>query len=295
MSVSKNLAGSGTSIIRLQRIRWGTWLVIAVLVLGGLVMLYPFSWLILSAFKTSKEIVRIPPTLFPETWTLEAFQVVLTHKIGAGSLTRAYLNSIFVTVATVTAVLITSTLGGYTFARLKFPGREYLFYFVLSTTMVPFLTLLIPLYIVMDRMNLLNSLAGLIVPAVFSSFGIFLCRQFVYGIPVELYDAGKIDGAGDFTIYTRIIVGMMKPVISVLAIFSFRATFNDYLWPLVVINDARNYTLPLALRGIGNTFGWLDYSKVMAGSLLTLIPPLIVFFIFQRNLVKGIALTGIKG
>ncbi|MYH61535.1 MAG: carbohydrate ABC transporter permease, partial [Caldilineaceae bacterium SB0675_bin_29] len=135
----------------------------------------------------------------------------------------------------------------------------------------------------------------LIVPSVFSSFGIFLCRQFVYGIPLELYDAAKIDGAGDFTIYTRIIVGMMKPVISVLAIFSFRATFNDYLWPLVTITDGGNYTLPLALRGIGNSFGWFDYSKVMASSLLTLIPPLIVFFIFQRNLVKGIALTGIKG
>ena len=295
MSATNSLAESGVSTFRWQRVRWSAWLLITVLVLGALVMLYPFSWLVLGAFKTSKEIVRIPPTLFPEVWTLEAFQVVLTHKIGGGSLTRSYLNSIFVTIATVAAVLFTSTLGGYTFARLRFPGREYLFYFVLSTTMVPFLTLLIPLYVVMDRLSLLDTLAVLIVPSVFSSFGIFLCRQFVYGIPVELYDAGKIDGAGDFTIYTRIILGMMKPVISVLAIFSFRATFNDYLWPLVTITDGRNYTLPLALRGIGNTFGWLDYSKVMASSLLTLIPPLIVFFIFQRNLVKGIALTGIKG
>ena len=235
-----------------QRTRWQTWLLIAVLIGGGFVMLYPFAWLVLSAFKLPADIIRIPPTLWPEEWSLEAFQVVLSHKIGGGSLTRSYLNSLFVTITTVIAVLITSTLGGYCFARLRFPLREPLFYFVLSTTMVPFLTLLIPLYVVMDRLELLNTLWVLIVPSVFSSFGIFLCRQFVYGIPVELYDAAKIDGAGDFTIYTRIIVGMMKPVISVLAIFSFRATFNDYLWPLVTITDGGNYTLPLALRGIGN-------------------------------------------
>jgi ABC-type glycerol-3-phosphate transport system permease component len=258
-------------------------------------MLYPFAWLILSSFKTAIDIVRIPPSLFPDPWTWEPYQTVLTYPIGGSTLLRSYANSIIVTVVTVVIVLFTSTLGGYVFARLKFPGREFLFYFVLSTTMVPFLTLLIPLYIVIDRLQLLNSLWGLIVPAIFSSFGIFLCRQFVYGIPVELYDAAKIDGAGDFTIYSRIIVGMMKPVISVLAIFTFRGTFNAYLWPLVVLADAKKYTLPLALRGMSNTFGQYNYSVIMAGSVLTLIPPLIVFFIFQRNLVKGIALTGIKG
>ncbi len=301
MSASTSLPEPGRAAIRNHTKHgrrfssWQTWLLVAILVIGGLGMLYPFAWLILSAFKTSNDIVRIPPRLLPEPWTLEAFQAVLTHQIGGARLTRAYVNSIVVTVLTVAAVLFTSTLGGYAFARLKFPGREFLFYFVLSTTMVPFLTLLIPLYVIMDRLQLLNTLAGLIVPAIFSSFGIFLCRQFVYGIPVELYDAAKIDGAGDFTIYSHIIVGLMKPVISVLAIFTFRATFNAYLWPLVVIADARNYTLPLALRGMSNTFGAHEYSKLMASSALTLIPPLIVFFIFQRNLVRGIALTGIKG
>ena len=258
-------------------------------------MLWPFSWLVFSSLKTPADIVRIPPRLLPETWTLDAYRGVFGHYSRAVDIPGAFLNSIVVGVATVLSVLFTSSLGGYVFARLQFPGRDFLFYFVLSTTMVPFLTLLIPLYIVMDRLSLLNSLWGLVIPSLFSSFGIFLCRQFVYGIPSELYDAAKIDGAGDFTIYTRIILGMMKPVLSVLAIFAFRASFNDYLWPLVAITDDRKYTLPLALRGMQVTFGATEYHLVMAGSMLATIPPIIIFLAFQRNLVRGVALTGLKG
>jgi len=278
-----------------QRTRWQTWLLIAVLVGGGFVMLYPFAWLVLSAFKLPADIIRIPPTLWPEEWSLEAFQVVLSHKIGGGSLTRSYINSIFVTITTVIAVLITSTLGGYSFARLRFPLREPLFYFVLSTTMVPFLTLLIPLYIVMRELNLLNSLWGVWVPSIFSSFGVFLCRQFVYGIPRELYDAAKIDGSGDFGIYRNIILPLTKPILSALAIFVFLGAFNAYLWPLVILNEEKKLTLPLIIARMANRFGGTDYQAVMAGSVLVSIPPLIVFLIFQKNFVRGIALTGLKG
>lgn len=274
---------------------WREWLITIVLLLVGVTMLWPFSWLVFSSFKTPSDIVRIPPRLLPETWTLEAYRGVFGHYTGAVDIPGAYLNSIVVTVSTVVSVLFTSSLGGYVFARLNFPGRNILFYFVLSTTMVPFLTLLIPLYIIMDRLALLNNLWGLVVPSLFSSFGIFLCRQFVYGIPPELYDAAKIDGAGDFAIYTRIILGMMKPVLSVLAIFTFRASFNEYLWPLVAITDDRKYTLPLALRGMQITFGAIEYHLVMAGSMLATLPPIAIFIIFQRNLVRGVALTGLKG
>ncbi|MCX6047219.1 MAG: carbohydrate ABC transporter permease, partial [Chloroflexi bacterium] len=177
---------------------------------------------------------------------------------------------------------------------LDFPGRKVLFYFILSTTMVPFLTLLIPLYIVMKQLHLLNSLWGLWVPSIFSSFGIFLSRQFIYGIPGELYDAAKIDGSTDFGIYRDIILPLTKPLLSVLAIFVFLGTFNAYLWPLVVLNDTDKMTLPLVLSRIADRFGAQDYQAVMAGSMLILLPPLAVFLIFQRNFVRGIALTGIK-
>lgn len=279
-----------------QWISSGAWVKGLLFVLLGLfsfAMFYPFLWLIFSSFKTGADIVRIPVTLLPETWTLSAYQLVLDPS--RANLPIAYWNSILVTTGTVLSVLITSSMGGFIFARLDFPGRNVLFYFVLSTTMVPFLTLLIPLYIVMRELNLLNTLWGVWVPGIFSSFGIFLCRQFVYGIPRELYDAAKIDGSGDFGIYRNIILPLTKPVLSALAIFTFLGTFNAYLWPLVVLNDEDKLTLPLIIARMANRFGGTDYQAVMAGSVLVSIPPLIVFLIFQRNFVRGIALTGLKG
>lgn len=256
-------------------------------------MVYPFVWLVLSSFKTGADIVRIPVTLLPETWTLSAYRMVTDPE--RVNLPRAYLNSIIVTTGTVVAVLFTSSLGGFVFARLDFPGRRVLFYFVLSTTMVPFLTLLIPLYIVMRELSLLNTLWGVWLPSIFSSFGIFLARQFIYGIPLDLYDAAKIDGSSDFGIYRNIILPLSRPLMSVLAIFTFLGSFNAYLWPLVVLNDEEKLVLPLILARMANRFGGTDYQAVMAGSVLVSLPPLIIFLIFQRNFVRGIALTGLKG
>ncbi len=272
---------------------WTPRLLFLLLALFSFAMFYPFLWLILSSFKTGADIVRLPVTLLPEEWTLSAYRMVLDPT--RANLPIAYLNSILVTTATVVSVLITSSMGGFVFARLDFPGRNYLFYFVLATTMVPFLTLLIPLYIVMRELSLLNTLWGVWIPGIFSSFGIFLCRQFVYGIPRELYDAAKIDGSGDFAIYRNIILPLTKPVLSALAIFTFLGSFNAYLWPLVVLNDEDKLTLPLIIARMANRFGGTDYQAVMAGSVLVSIPPLLVFLFFQRNFVRGIALTGLKG
>lgn len=273
--------------------KWVKTLIFLLLAAISFAMFYPFFWLIFSSFKTGADIVRIPVTLLPQKWTLSAYQMVMDPT--RANLPIAYVNSIIITTGTVLSVLITSSMGGFVFARLDFPGRDYLFYFVLSTTMVPFLTLLIPLYIVIRDLNLLNSLWGVWVPSIFSSFGIFLCRQFVYGIPRELYDAAKIDGSGDFGIYRNIIVPLTKPVLSALAIFVFLSSFNAYLWPLIVLNDEEKLTLPLIIARMANRFGGTDYQAVMAGSVLVSIPPLIVFLIFQKNFVRGIALTGLKG
>ncbi len=273
--------------------RWIKTLIVAILAVFSAAMFIPFLWLLLSSFKTGEDIVRIPIRLLPHPWTLSAYQLVMNPD--RVNLPRAYRNSIVLTTGTVATVLFTSSLGGFVFARLDFPGRKYLFYFVLATTMVPFLTLLIPLYIVMRELNLLNTLWGVWVPSIFSSFGIFLSRQFVYGIPLDLYDAAKIDGSGDFGIYRNIIVPLTKPLLSVLAIFTFLGTFNAYLWPLVVLNDENKMVLPLILSRMATRFGGTDYQAVMAGSVLVSLPPLIVFLIFQRNFVRGIALTGLKG
>ncbi len=245
--------------------RWIEGLIFVLLAAFSVAMFYPFLWLIFSSFKTGADIVRIPVTLLPQEWTLSAYQLVMDPN--RANLPRAYLNSILVTVGTVATVLFTSSLGGFVFARLNFPGRQLLFYFILSTTMVPFLTLLIPLYIVIRELNLLNTLWGLWVPAIFSSFGIFLCRQFIYGIPADLYDAAKIDGSGDFAIYRNIILPLSKPVLSVLAIFNFLGTFNAYLWPLVVLRANTMRTLVVGLATVQSEFN-INYGVVMAGSVL---------------------------
>jgi multiple sugar transport system permease protein len=258
---------------------------------GSVAMFYPFLWLVFSSFKSSSEIIARPIRLLPQEWTLGAFQLVWNGT----NLPRAYANSLLVTTAVVVTVLFTSSLGGYVFARLSFPGRQVVFAFVLATTMVPFVTLLIPLYLVMMRLSLLNNLVALWLPGAVSPFGIFLCRQFIHGIPRDLYDAAKVDGAGDFRIYLNIIVPLLKPVLGVLAIFTTLTAFNAYLWPLVVLNDERLYTLPLVLAQISTSLGVTNYQAVMAGSLLASIPNILMLLVFQRHIVRGIALTGLKG
>jgi len=265
-------------------------LIIVSLSLFSFVMIYPFLWLIFSSFKTRADIIALPLHLLPRPWTGEGFNLIWNQT----NLPRAYLNSLGVSTATLFSVLFTSSLGGYVFARLEFPGRKLLFYFVLSTTMVPFVTLLIPLYLVMLKLGLLNSYVGLWLPGAVSSFGIFLCRQFIYGIPRDLYESAKIDGCADFAIYRRIVVPLIKPVMSLLAIFTFLGSFNSYLWPLVILNNQNLYTLPLVLAQASSSLGTTNYQEVMAGALLASIPTIVVYLIFQRNFVQGIALTGIK-
>ena len=271
--------------------RWVQTLIAVLLALFAVAMVYPFLWLVFSSFKTSGDIIAIPVHLWPRKWTLSAFDLVWSES----NLPRAYVNSIGVSAAIVASTLFTSSLGGYVFARLHFPFRRFIFYFILSTTMVPFVTLLIPLYLVMLDLRLLNSYTALWLPAAVSSFGIFLCRQFIVSIPQDLYDAAKLDGASDFAIYHQIILPLIRPVLSALAIFSFLGSFNSYLWPLVALNDERLYTLPLILVQISTTMGGTNYQGVMAGSLLASIPTILVYLIFQRNFVRGIALSGVKG
>lgn len=271
--------------------RWVKLIIIFLLTAFAALMVYPFLWLAFGSFKTGSDIISQPIQLLPREWTLDGFRLVW----GQSGLPRAYFNSMFVSSLIVFSTLLTSSLGGYVFARLQFPGRQLLFYFTLATTMVPFVTLLIPLYLVMLDLGLLNSYAALWIPAGVSSFGIFLCRQFILGIPLNLYEAAKIDGAGDFRIYWEIILPLIRPVLSALAIFSFLGAFNSYLWPLVVLNNQDLYTLPLILVQISTSMGATNYQAVMAGSLLASIPTIVVYLIFQRNFVRGIALSGIKG
>ena len=262
---------------------------ITALGLGAAMMMTPFVWMILSSFKTSFEIIQVPITWWPKNFTVAAYRDMWARI----PLLLGYRNSFIVSGVSTSAVLFTSSLTGYVLSKKRFFLRDQIFFFVLSTMMVPFLVLLVPLYFEMVWLGLNDSLVGLILPGIFSSFGIFMMRQFMHGIPNELLEAAIIDGASDFTIYTRIILPLTKPALSALGIFIFMGSFDSFLWPLVLIDSKEWETLPLVLARMTMS-NVVYYNWQMAAAVLSIIPVVIVYLIFQRNFVRGIALTGIK-
>jgi len=255
----------------------------------AIVFTLPFFLMLSSAFKSPAEILRIPPTLLPENPSFDAFRTVLTD----APFFRWFANSLLVSTTITVIVLFTCSLAGYIFAKFEFPGRNVIFVVMLATMMVPFPVLLIPTYLIGNELNLINSLWALIVPAMVSAFGISLMRQFIAGIPSDLIEAARLDGASEWAIYVRIIVPLAKPPMAALGIFTFLAAWNDYLWPLIVINDQEKSTLPLALTFFNSQHAQ-RYDLVMAAASLSVIPVIIVFIVFQRQIVNALVLAGLK-
>jgi multiple sugar transport system permease protein len=269
----------------------GRAVVYLLLLLGCSYTLLPFAWMLSTSFKTGTEIIRLPPTFFPENPTLKNFATIFTDP--AVPLARFYLNSIVVTVSIVLMVLFTSTLAGFVFAKYHFFGKDMFFTLILATMMIPFQVIMIPSFLILVRLHLTDSLAGLIIPGATSAFGIFLMRQFIEGIPSELIDAARIDGASEFGIYAQVILPQMGSAMATLGIFQFMGTWNDYLWPLIVITTTEKRTLPIMLSWYNSQHG-SRYDLTMTASILVILPILVVYFIFQRWVVKGIVLTGFK-
>jgi multiple sugar transport system permease protein len=274
------------------RKRLGRLVIYFLLILGCAVTLAPFLWMISTSLKTSAEIIRVPPTLLPEHPSLKNYATIFNDpKV---PLARFYLNSIAVSVSVVFMTLFTSSLAGYIFAKHQFAGKDLLFALLLATMMIPFQVMMIPLYLLLVKFSLTNSLYGLIVPAMTSAFGIFMVRQFVENIPSELIDAARIDGASEFGIYARIILPQMGPALATLGIFQFLATWNDYLWPLIVITTTEKRTLPIMLTWYTSNHGASRHDLAMAASMLVILPILFVYLLFQRWIVQGITMTGFK-
>jgi len=261
------------------------------LILGCFFTLVPFLWMILTSFKSSTEIVRLPPTLIPEHFTLQSYQTIFNDP--NVPVARFYLNSIIVTVSIVLMVLFTSSLAGFVFAKYQFFGKNFVFTLILATMMIPFQVIMIPLYLILVRLHITDSLWGLIVPGATSAFGIFLMRQFIESIPGELIDAARMDGASEFGIYSRVILPQMGAALATLGIFQFMGTWNDYLWPLIVITTTERRTLPIMLTWYNSQHG-ARFDLTMAASILVILPILVIYFLFQRWIVQGIALTGFK-
>ena len=268
----------------------GTITLYLVLSLGAIVMLTPLLQMITTSFKTSGEALRVPPTLLPEHASLDAYRTVLTQ----APFGLWFRNSVLVAVSVTALILFTSSLAGYIFAKFKFPGRDLLFTLLLGTLMVPFPVILIPIYLIVNNLHLLNTLFALIVPSTVSAFGIFLMRQFIAAIPDDLIDAARLDGASEFGIYWRLIRPQLGPAMGALGIFTFLASWNDYLWPLIAINDQDKMTLPLALAFFNSSHA-TRYDLVMAAAVLIVLPVIAAFLFFQRQFINALVLSGMKG
>ena len=263
----------------------------AILLLGISVTLVPFVWVLLTSLKPASEIIRIPPSFFPEKWTLNSYKTIFNDpKV---PLERFYSNSLFVASARVFVTLFTSSLAGFIFAKYRFWGQNITFGFILVQLMIPFQVVMIPAYLILVKLHLVDSLWGLIIPSMVDAFGIFLMRQFIEAIPTELMDAARVDGASEFTIYGLIILPQLGAALATLGIFTFMGTWNDYLWPLIVITTHERRTLPLLLTWYSSQHG-TRYDLTMAASVLILLPILLVYVLFQRWIVRGVALTGFK-
>lgn len=263
--------------------------IVACLAVFSLFMVFPYVWMLLTSFKTNADIGLHPTSLWPDPWTLSGYVTAITQ----APFVQWFFNSMIVSVTITAAVVFTSTLIGFVFAKYRFPKKELIFAIILATMMVPAQVTMIPSFLIVNKLGLYNTLGALIVPALVRSFGIFLCRQFIEDVPDSLCEAAKIDGATDFFIYWRIILPNIKPAIGSLVIFTFLGTWNDYLNPLIMLNETKRMTLPLALSFFSSQHG-TDLSATMAVAALIMIPVIAVFIMFQKQFIKGLALSGIK-
>ena len=251
----------------------------------------PFLWMVLNSFKFSEEIVRQPPTFLPERWTLHTYAELFGSEMQFG---LALANSLTIAVGATASVLVFASLAGFVFAKYRFPGKEILFVAILSTLMVPFSVVLVPLFVVVTKVGLYNSIPGLLATELVSTFGIFLMRQFMETIPDEMLDAARVDGAPEWWIYSRVVVPLSGQALGALAIFTFMWNWDAYLWPLVMLSSPDKMTLPLALARLQHLY-YTRYDIVLTGATVTIIPVVIVYLFFQRHFVRGVALTGMKG
>lgn len=257
--------------------------------LGIIVTLSPLVWMVRCSLVKPYEVVTIPIRFFPEEIMWSNYKNVLDF----APMGRSLLNSLIVATAVTISVLFTASAGGFAFSKLRFPGRDTIFFIILSTLMIPFFFLSIPLFVIAQRLRLLDTYLGLIVPFLATAFGIFLMRQFILGIPNQLIDAARLDGCSYFRIYWSIVLPLSKPALSALAIFTFMGNWDSFLWPLLIVHKSEMYTLPMAVNML-RSMGVTSVELQMAGCTIAVTPMIIVFFILQRQFVGGITLTGLK-
>lgn len=270
--------------------RLSTVLLHVALTLGLVVMAVPFVWMILGSFETTSELRQMPPTWIPEEPTTQSYRDLFDRM----DFPRFFFNSTLVAVAVTLGNLVFCSMLGYALAKLEFPGKRVLFVVVLSTLMVPAFVTFMPLFVLVSNLHLVDTHAGLILPFLAGGLGVFLMRQFISGIPDELLDAARVDGAGEYAIFFRIVLPLCGPALATLGVLTFLAQWNSFLWPLVVASTEDMYTLPVALALFATGQQESNLALQLAGATIVILPVVIVFFALQRFVIQGIATTGIK-
>lgn len=265
-------------------------LINGLLIGGAIVALFPMLWMLSVSLMQPGNASVLPPPLLPVHATLHNYQELFL-RAGMG---RYLLNSLSVSTAITVLSLALNVMAGYAFAKLRFAGRDALFQSVVGMLAIPAQVAMLPLFLMLKPIGLVNSYGGVIVPAMASAFGIFLVRQYARGIPDELLEAARIDGAGELRIFMRIVLPLLKPVMVTLAIYTFLTAWNDFMWPLIVLTGQEHYTLPLGLASLAREHA-TDTELMMAGSVITVVPVLVLFLALQRYYLEGLLLGSVKG
>jgi alpha-1,4-digalacturonate transport system permease protein len=260
------------------------------IVILAAVSLFPILWVALSSFKPQSELFQIPMRIFPRQWTLENYR----ESLGQGEFPVYFRNTAIVSIVSTVITVLINIMAGYALAKYIFPARSLIFSIMLGTLMIPLQVIMIPIFLQLKRLGMLNSLWGIIIPPAATPTGVFLARQYMTTIPDSLIEAARIDGGGEWFVFRRIIVPMAKPIIATIAIFSFMWRWNDYLWPLIVISRNSKQTIQQALA---NFVGQLqiNWSNLLAMTTITILPVIIVFLVFQKFFMQGISAGAVKG
>jgi multiple sugar transport system permease protein len=259
------------------------------LIITSVATLIPFIWMVSASFMMDGHASVFPPRFFPDEIVLDQYRRLFSNL----RIARNFLNSLLLSVIVTTISLFFNSMAGYAFAKYRFAGKDKLFNFLLSSMIIPSQVTMLPLFLMLKSMGFINTYMAIIIPGLANIFGIFLIRQYCLSIPDSLIEAAKIDGATDFQIYRRVILPLATPVLATLAIFTFLGTWNDFLWPLIVLTDDSMYTLPVALANL-----MLEHTKdpelMMAGSVITILPVIVVFLALQKYYLKGIMMGSVK-
>lgn len=262
----------------------------SLLLAGALLTLVPLLWMVSASFMPTGEANTFPPRFLPSVATWEHYTTLFTHL----NVLRNFRNSAIVAVSATLLSILINALAGYAFAKLRFSGRERMFGILLTALIIPAQVGMLPLFLLLKTMGLVNTLVGAIVPFLASVFGIFLVRQYAVGIPDELLDAARVDGAGEWRIFRTIVLPLLAPILVTFATFTFLSAWNDFLWPLIVLSDDAKYTLPVALASLSGEHVQ-DTELMMAGSVVTVLPVILVFLALQRYYIRGVMMGSVKG